>query len=141
MIRLNEELITKVAELYKECNDTKIVAQMTGLKLNRVYAYLKMRGIDVRQNKDIKYNRIEELLEEGYSQADISRKLKIPKSTVSVIVFRMRQQENEPIKDASEVIINHVEDPIYYVEHNVTNEVYTYKGKRYRDVSAMWLGG
>ena len=141
MKRLNEELINRTVELYREYGDVKTVSRLTGLKLNRVYAYLKMRGIDKKTEKQDKRNRIEDLLDEGYSQAEIARILNIPSSTVNVIVYRIRQHENESIKDASEVIINHVEDPVYYVKHSATNEIFTYQGKRYKDVSAIWLGG
>ena len=141
MKRLDDELINRTVELYKRYGSVKKVSEITGLKLNRVYAYLKLRGIDKQNEKQEKYNRIEDLLEEGYSQADIARIMGLPKGSVNVIVYRIRQQENEPIRDASEVKITHIDDPVYYVEHKATNEIYTYQGKRYRDVSSVWLGG
>lgn len=138
---INESLVDRVLELYKERGNVKQIAEITGLNMTTVYKYLKLRGVDTKAEHTEKKNRIEDLLEEGYSQAEIARILNIPSATVNVIVYRIRKAENEPLEQISEVEIHSVEDPVFYIPHKATNEIYQYQGKRYRDVSALWLGG
>ncbi len=53
----------------------------------------------------------------------------------------VRREGSNVGRKACEVHIKSIEDPIFYVRHEPTNEKVAYHKKQYRDVSAMILGG
>lgn len=140
MKTIDQNIVNQVVELYKEIGNASEVARRLGYSNKRVWSYLQMSGIDTSKKPKCDYSEVKELHKQGFSNAEIARRLNVPYNTVGYILFKMRSnEETEDAKiDAYEV--HPVENPIFYVKQTPTYEKKTYHGKKYVDATLEVIG-
>ena len=149
----SEEKIKKVIELYETGMSVNKVAREVNINYQTAYKYIKEQGKLRKYGiPDDEVEKVRHLYQdEGLEYREIGRRLGIkPERVHTIISCRGLFRENVKARSKSDkariekikaVKINVVEDPIFYVEHKPTNEKLVYGKKKYRDMSAMLLGG
>ena len=144
---IKQRKIEKVKELYNEGLNTAQIGRIVGVTSATIQAWLKDEGVyryDHFTSMDTVESIREMYLDEGMTSLQIANELGLKQSKVRNILSRNnihRVKREKYAYSCPDVKIDTIDDPIFYVEHQPTNEKVTYSNKNYRDVSAMLLGG
>lgn len=143
---IKEKKIAKVKELYSEGIKPAQIARIVKVTAPTITAWLKDEGV-YRYDHYTKMETVEAIrqmyLVEGMTTLQIATELNMKQSKIRNILTQYdihRTKNGKAIYKATDVELHKEDDPIFYVAHTPSNEKVEYGGKKYKDVSAIYLG-
>ncbi len=141
----------KVRELYEQGYGYQKISRELACSEWAVRKYINDSGIKTMHFTQCTDELVEQIrrlyLDEGKKIREVSEITGISFSKIKSILVRKGitrtkcPQKGRRDDSFSKIKINKIDDPIFYLEHEPTNEKVSYNNKQYRDVSAMILGG